>query len=230
MIRLFVDHPLAPKMIVPLSEKSIHYLIHVMRCKDQDSILCFNGKDGEWRGILNMPTKKKIALELQEKTREQIKRPPCILCPALIKKDNMDLVLQKATELGATDIYPLLSDHTVHTHFNFSHAESILREAAEQSERLDIPHLHAPEKIAVVHKELASCTCCCLAERMDKLCALPSKGSIAFFVGPEGGWSPKEMAFFKQKNFTFFHSDVGILRAETASIGILAAWQFNIKK
>ena len=228
MIRLFVDHPLHTNITVPLTEKAAHYLTHVMRCTDKDMILCFNGTDGEWACMLNLQNKKKPTLETQKQTRTQTHPTPCVLCPALIKKDNMDLVFQKATELGVTDIYPLLTEHTAHPHFNKPHAEAIIKEAAEQSERLDIPILHDPLKIADAYKNLCDkFTCCCMAERMDESRSLPTTAPVAFFVGPEGGWSSKEMEFFKVHPFIFFHSDVGILRAETASIGILAAWQFT---
>lgn len=231
MIRLFVQQPLKKNIQIPLNDKDLHYLIHVMRCKTQDQILCFNGIDGEWLSQIEVVAKKKALLNLIEQTRKQDTMDYCAICPALIKKDNMDLVFQKATELGATDIYPLVTDHTVHPHLNRPHAEAIIKEAAEQCERLSLPILHEPLKLTDLFCKLPKdCCCCCLAERSNGTSLPQTKTKIAFLVGPEGGWSTKEQQFFLDKKITLFHSDIGILRAETASIAILAHWQFLKQK
>ena len=228
MIRLFVSSPLTENAVISLDEKSYHYLVHVMRCQDQERILCFNGHDGEWISELKFISKKSAQLLILNLNRPQTTPEYCALCPALIKKDNLDMVLQKATELGVTDIYPILSDHTVHGHFNQEHAEAVIREAAEQCERLTLPQLHSPMKLAEIMAHLPeACLCCCLSERHQDSDVLPKSGKIAFFIGPEGGWSEKEKLFFKNKHFKFLHFDVGILRAETASIAILSCWQIG---
>lgn len=228
MIRLFVDTPLKSQSIIPLDEKRFHYLCHVMRCQAQDEILCFNGQDGEWLCSLELSTRKSATLKVLRQTRPQKVPTFCALCPALIKKDNMDLVLQKATELGVTDIYPLITEHTSHANFNQAHANLIVQEAAEQCERLTLPIVHEATQITSVLKKLPqNCTRCCLAERNDSSDSLPTSGPIAFFVGPEGGWSQKEIHFFSSNAFVQLHFDVGILRAETASIAILSCWQIG---
>ena len=228
MIRLFVNAPLTSNTVIPLDEKSHHYLVHVMRCSNKAHLLCFNGRDGEWIAELHLITKKNAQLVILDSSRAQTTPDYCALCPAVIKKDNMDLVLQKATELGVTDIYPVISDHTVHAHFNKEHAELIVREAAEQCERLTIPVIHPPMKISSIMADLPKdCIPYCLSEREKNSDSLPKSGKIAFFVGPEGGWSEKEKQFFKSNDFKSLHFDVGILRAETASIAILSCWQIG---
>ena len=227
MIRLFVDCPLSANVQVTLDNKKQHYLLHVMRCKEDDFILCFNGQDGEWRCRLKT-SKKQAALIAIEQARPQVTSPFCALCPALIKKDNMDLVLQKATELGITDIYPIISDRTVHAHFNRAHAQSVVQEAAEQCERITLPIIHEPTALKQLVKLLPkTCTNYYLAERATQTNTLPQKGDLAFFVGPEGGWTPQEIAFFEKNAFHPLHLSVGILRAETASIAILSCWQIG---
>lgn len=228
MIRLFVRTSLQKDALVSLDEKTQHYLLHVMRCRDKDEILCFNGLDGEWLCRLNFPNKKHLSLVVVRQLQKQRNPNFCALCPALIKKDNMDLVLQKTTELGITDIYPLITEHTVHAHFNAAHAEAVVKEAAEQCERLTLPIIHKPDRLENILKQLPKgCVPCCLAERNEGSDPLPNKGSVAFFVGPEGGWSQKELQFFEHQKFTHLHFDVGILRAETASIAILSCWQIG---
>lgn len=228
MIRLFVDMPLQEKALLFVGEKISHYLLHVMRCKEGDSIFCFNGTQGEWETKLHLLKKKNAQLEVIHQIRSQDNPPFCALCPAIIKKDNMDIVLQKATELGVTDIFPLLSDFCVHPHFNQDHANSIVREAAEQCERLTIPIVHTPLKIASAIKEMPSdCTCFYLSERAHDTDKLIAQGAVAFFVGPEGGWSEQEKLLFSKHSFKKIHFNVGILRAETASIAILSCWQIG---
>ena len=227
MIRLFVSAPLKENSQIPLDDKAVHYLFHVMRCQESSQIICFNGQHGEWLCQLKCLSKKTACAIPTKQVRKQDYPDFCALCPALIKKDHMDLVFQKATELGVTDIYPLITDHTVHAHLNKAHAEAIIKEAAEQCERLSLPTLHDPVRLTELKQKLPQdCICCCLAER-GKGDSLPKSNSkIAFLVGPEGGWSDKENRFFRNQKMLIFHSDVGILRAETASIAILAHWQF----
>ncbi len=228
MIRIFIETPLSLNTQIDVNEKTHHYLVHVMRCQEGDSILCFNGKDGEWMAKLHLKSKKQATISLIKQTRPQQNPKFCALCPALIKKDKMDFVLQKATELGVTDIYPLLTDYTAHAHFNMEHAQLVVQEAAEQCERLTIPCIHSPQKVAQTFSKLSqNCVCCYLTERTDADNILSQKEQIAFFVGPEGGWSPKEISFFEEHPFIPLHFSVGILRAETASLVILSCWQIG---
>ena len=229
MIRLFVRQNLEKNISFPLDEKAAHYLLHVMRLKQGDEILCFNGVDGEWKTRIEIKNRKNVLATPITQIRAQEHPDFLALCPALIKKDNFDFVLQKATELGVTDIFPLLTDHTVHPHFNQAHAELVVREAAEQSERLTLPTIHQPLPLSKLKAALPKeCILCYLAERKTQENHLPRTGKIAFLVGPEGGWSEKETAFLQENSHILgLHFDCGILRAETASIAILSCWQIG---
>lgn len=227
MIRLFVNEKLSTGLKLSLDEKKAHYLIHVMRQKEGDNILLFNGADGEFKATLAEVKKKSCCLTVSEKTRDFQERPELILCPAIIKKENMDLVLEKATELGVTKIYPLITNRTVVRAFNLERARIILREAAEQSERLDIPEIFEPVPLKDLFLKFSQQTTpVFLTERGktgDKL--LPMIKNPAFIVGPEGGFSDSEVDFIlSQKNVAPLHLGDLILRAETASIAILGAW------
>ena len=229
MIRLFVQNKLSLNTSFSPSEKQQHYLIHVMRQKAGDSVLCFNGRDGEWLCRIKQLGKRQIELLVEDQTQIQTTREFCALCPAIIKKDPMDLVLQKATELGVSDIYPLITDHTVVKNFNMDRARAIIEEAAEQSERLDVPTLHNPVCVTDLNQNLPKeCACCYLSEREYNLPQKELKNPIAFLVGPEGGWSKEEVAFFKKHpKFSGVHFVGGILRAETAAITALSCWQIG---
>ena len=117
MIRLFVEGELKEKSQLELSVFQSHYLCHVMRLKGKAEIACFNGSQGEWLAKL-FYQKKKAYLQVQEQIQKQKKLPECILCPALIKKEAMDFVWQKATELGVTKIYPIVAERSVVKNLN----------------------------------------------------------------------------------------------------------------
>lgn len=228
MIRLFIDAPLLRGAIIYPSEKQQHYLLNVMRLQKGDCLFVFNGKEGEWKANVEMEGKKKLFLSLEKRVREQSFLKECFLCPALIKKENMDLVLQKATELGVTDIFPVLTQRTVVRQFNTERAQAIVIEASEQCERLTIPVIHAPISLFDLPQELPNkCQLVFLSER-GKTSDTPFSQSPAFLIGPEGGFSPEETLWLEQKpNVISLHLGETILRAETAAIAVLACWQFR---
>lgn len=228
MIRLFVSESLFLQAHVSLSDKQSHYLLHVMRCKKDDSIVCFNGLDGEWLTTLTPYSSKKWGLVVQKHLRTQTSLDFCALCPALIKKDNFDLVLQKATELNVTDIYPLKLEHSVVTSLNKDRVQSILIEAAEQSERLSVPILHDVMDLKTLLSDLPKdIDVCYLSERGTGLSSFSVK-KPAFIVGPEGGFTQKELSILSQHSHCYpVHFPNTILRAETASISALACWQLG---
>ena len=228
MIRLFVASPLKAQKTFALSDKQAHYLLHVMRCKVNDVIACFNGQDGEWSGSLVSLSKKEWGITPSKQIHSQSSPDFCALCPALIKKDNFDLVLQKATELNVTDIYPLKLEHSVVSTLNMERAQTILIEAAEQCERLTVPTLHEVMDLQHLVKALPKDTdICYLSERGQNVIKTTVK-KPAFVIGPEGGFTPKELAFLAdQENASSIHFPDTILRAETASLAALSCWQFG---
>ena len=229
MIRLFVPSDLSASAHISLSADQVHYLLHVMRRQVGDSLILFNGRDGEWLGSIISLDKKGGVLEIKEQQRPQPPARSLILCPALIKKEPFDFVLQKATELGVSDIFPLITDRTVVHHLNTNRAGAILTEAAEQSERLTVPTLHNPAQLTDILSHLPKGTVpVCLSERGQTSAPLKANSSYAFFIGPEGGWTPTELSLFEQNNAVFWHLGDTILRAETASLAALACYQFCV--
>ena len=219
MIRLFIKKSLLAGETVELTENQVHYLLHVMRQKEGDNLALFNGQDGEWYGIIEILNKKQGSVRLERQVRPQGTEPKIILCPALIKKENFDLVLQKATELGASEIFPLITERTVVSKLNLARAQSIVVEAAEQCERLSVPVVHEPVKLTQLWDKLErNMQVVCLAERGKSTGKIKGNFVSALCVGPEGGWTDKELALFEQKGAKFWHFGHTILRAETASI------------
>lgn len=228
MIRLYLSCPIQSATSVDLNQEQYHYLCHVMRLKPSDKLLCFNGIDGEWEAIITESGKKKWHILPQKQTRKQNTTPFCALCPALIKKDNFDLVLQKATELNVSDIYPLKLEHSVVSTLNMSRAQSILIEAAEQSERLSLPRLHPVMNLKDFLKILPSdVNLYYLSEREESTAPTTTSKKPAFVVGPEGGFTNEELKLLAHANALKLHFPETILRAETASIAAIACWQLG---
>lgn len=228
MIRLFTLSDLGAGQTLSLTPDHHHYLAHVMRQKPGDTVLFFNGRDGEWSGNIQALNKHDGTVCLTRQTRPQPTTDRLILCPALIKKENFDFVLQKATELGVSDIYPLHTQRTVIGKLNATRANLIVREAAEQCERLTVPTIHAPTTPTHVLTALPPETIpVFLTERGHTTAPLTAGQTYAFFIGPEGGWTPAELAAFERAGQgIFWHLGETILRAETASIAALACCRF----
>ena len=199
-----------------------------MRLKENDEVACFNGQQGEWLATLSYH-KKKAYLQIQQQLKKQKNFPESILCPALIKKEAMDFVWQKATELGVTKIYPIVAERSVVKNFNQTHALSVIREACEQCGRMDVPEIMDPDSLEnTIERLYGKAHLIWLSERGGGVC--DDFGKIpAFFVGPEGGWSPKEQKLLKEKTDEQWHLGQTILRAETASLSALAIYQAKKK-
>ena len=226
MIRLCVHAPLGDKKDVDLTENQIHYLLHVMRQKEGDYLSLFNGTDGEWQGIIRVLNKKQGVVEAVQQTRPQQEEPRLILCPAMIKKENMDLVFQKATELGVSEIFPLITERSVVPKLNLERAQNIVTEAAEQCERMSVPIVHQPTKLVDLWGALPKgVQVVCSAERGKNIGAIKGNLVPALCIGPEGGWTEKELALFERQEACFWHFGHTILRAETAAIVALACFQ-----
>ncbi len=230
MIRLFVDEKLEKGRNISLDEKKAHYLMHVMRCNVGDEVYLFNGKEGEFKSTILQESKKKFLLNIVEKTKEFSPVESCILCPAIIKKENMDFVLQKATELGVSEIFPVITDRTVVRNFNLERAKSIVAEAAEQSERLDCPLVHEPTTLLDLFKKLPdNASVFFLSERGKTTYQKTDIKTPVFLIGPEGGFTSKEIQYIENiENVKTVHLGETILRAETASIAILSCWQYQV--
>lgn len=229
--RLYVSADCAAGASVVLPDNQAHYLKNVMRADIGASVRLFNGRDGEWHAHVEQIDKKKAVLTLQRQTRKQpAPRRFVHLLFAPIKKARMEWLIEKAVELGATDLHPVITHHTEVRDLNVMRTRAQIIEAAEQCERLDIPTLH---DITALKAKLGSwpqdMPVLIGLERADAPAlrdALPENGPLAFLIGPEGGWSAEERAF--PENLPFLKPvSLGpdILRAETAAAYVLVAAQ-----
>jgi 16S rRNA (uracil1498-N3)-methyltransferase len=147
MIRLFVSAPLrAGALVVPTPEQA-RYLISVMRLKSGDALSLFNGQDGEWRATVAEIAKRGCLLGVETQIRPQRLPPDLELIIALVKRARLETIVEKATELGARRIRLVTTRRTNADHTNPTRLQAIATEAAEQTGRLDVPEIVAPQKL-----------------------------------------------------------------------------------
>jgi 16S rRNA (uracil1498-N3)-methyltransferase len=230
-LRLYVTADLAAGPLA-LCKDHAHYVANVMRARAGDDVLVFNGRHGEWRGRLDHVAKNAVTLVLEAQVRAQASEPDLWLVAAPIKKDCIDLVAEKAAELGASALWPVFTRRTVASRVNTERLGAHMREAAEQCERLTVPEVMEP---APLDKVLAGWDAGRTLLFLDEsgggpplahvLAELPA-GPLAVLVGPEGGFAPEEREALARLPFA---RPVGlgprILRAETAAIAALAVVQ-----
>lgn len=230
--RLFVDGALAPRTTVTLRDAQAHYLRNVLRCRDGDPLTLFNGEGGEYRGAIANMGKKEVSVDLDAFIPANRESHLTIkLGLGITKRDSMDAALQKSTELGATEITPLLSEYTSIPERSLatrhSHWLQITRSACEQCERNRTPRLNEPvsasEWISTVTADLKL-----VAHPGDKNGLAdkdPAPRSIAVLIGPEGGVSERELALAAATAFVPVSLGPRILRADTAPVAMLALIQ-----
>ena len=224
--RLFVTDKLAKGVRVVLSEPQSHYLAHVMRVRLKDEVLLFNGTDGEWKSEVCDISKKQVSVNVDVQTREQDKNSDVWLCFAPVKKDNTDLIVQKATELGVGCLCPVITKRTITSKVNMDRMRLLAIEASEQSERLSVPSVLEPQKLDVLLKNWdTSRELYYLSERQEAKAIKEFHEKSAFLVGPEGGFDQFEIDMLSNfSNAHAIHLGRRILRAETACMASLVIW------
>ena len=232
MIRLFVPDPLSAGADVAPSPEQARYLTGVMRRAVRDEVALFNGADGEWRAVVSEVSKRGCLLRVGGRLRPQETGPDLDLIIALVKRTRLETIVEKATELGARRIRLAITRFTNADHTNIARLRAIAIEAAEQTGRLDVPEVLAPEKLERLLAEWSSdrrlMFCDEAGEARPALQALEGLGGAgwAVLIGPEGGFSPEEREHLRGLAFvTPVTLGPRILRADTAAISALTLWQ-----
>jgi len=227
--RLFVKSRLGPGVTIELEPPQAHYLINVLRCKSGDEILLFNGKDGEWRGGLSGATKRRASVTLGRQTRPQISAPDLHYLFAPLKRARLDYMAQKATEMGASLLKPVITRRTVAERVNKARLLANAIEAAEQCGILWVPEVAEPEPLASVLDRWDEKRLLVFADEAapaaSPLAALASKTPrpLAVLIGPEGGFEEEERALLLRKPFVLPISlGPRVMRADTAAVAALA--------
>ncbi len=225
-IRLFIDAPLTENAEVPLEAAQSHYLGNVMRVQPGDTLRLFNGVAGEWQAEIAQISRKQAVLNVRHQIRVPEREPDCWLCFALLKRQKTDLVVEKATELGASVIQPVVTTRTQADHVNLERLRAIAVEAAEQCERLVVPEIRAPLALPKLMASWPQRRLYVADERRTAPVLAPAPGAAqpsALLVGPEGGFTDSELEGIASTPIVSRVS-LGrrILRAETAAIAGLA--------
>ncbi|MBZ0215893.1 MAG: 16S rRNA (uracil(1498)-N(3))-methyltransferase [Fimbriimonadaceae bacterium] len=230
--RLFVTDDLASDETVVPEKDQIHYLINVMRMKPGRPILLFNGRDGEWRAEVTDISRRTCSLTLVEQTRKQEPIGDIHYLFAPVKRARLDYMVQKATELGASVIQPVLTRHTHIERINLDRLKANVIEAAEQCGILAIPEVLPATKLDAIldnwdiTRRLIFCDE--NAPVADPISALRqlSPGPLAVLLGPEGGFDDAERKRLLHQDFVKpIALGPRIMRADTAAIAALTLVQ-----
>lgn len=235
MQRLFVGDALAQGEAIEASKEHFHYLSTVLRMADGDAVLLFNGRDGEWQATLSLPTRKRLLLTPVEQTRPQPSPSDLHYLFAPLKVGRLDYLVQKAVEMGAGVLQPVMTQHVQGKITNIERLEANAVEAAEQCGILAVPTVAAPRKLEDLlsdwPRERRIIFCDEGHGSQNPLPALQKieERKLALLVGPEGGFSDEERTALRNLDFvTPIPLGPRILRADTAAVAAMAVIQAAI--
>jgi 16S rRNA (uracil1498-N3)-methyltransferase len=230
--RLYVEAQLAGGQTLALDPAQANYLRNVLRLKAGAPVLVFNGREGEWRATLIDSGKRALALAVSEQTRAQTRPLDLHYLFAPLKHARLDYMVQKAVEMGASRLQPVLTRHTQVTRVNLDRMRANAVEAAEQCGILTLPEIAAPvsleDMLAKRKAERLLVFCDEEAEVKDPIAGLaaahPQAGAapLAVLIGPEGGFAEDERsALLRAPNVIRLALGPRILRADTAAVAAL---------
>jgi 16S rRNA (uracil1498-N3)-methyltransferase len=232
VVRLFISSPLATGVAVELAQEQAHYLKNVMRLGEGDAVALFNGSGGEFRARIESFGKRAARLVVEEQLRAQSAEPDLWLVFAPIKRARIDYLVEKATELGASALVPVITRHTHVERLNLDRLRAHAIEAAEQSERLTVPHIEEPRALDDVladwdaSRRIMLCDESRTAPPAAAALARESAKAWAVLIGPEGGFAETELDALRKLPFVSAVSlGPRILRADTAALAGLAVLQ-----
>ncbi len=230
--RLFLEPALTQGARLPLEREQANYLLSVLRMKQDDTVLVFNGRDGEWLAAISVEGRKQVSLTLVRQTRPQPAAPDLHYLFAPLKHARLDYMAQKAVEMGAGVIQPVLTRRTQVSRLNLDRMRANAVEAAEQCGILSLPEIRAERPLEAALEALEP-------ERLLVFCdeamaqaspvaalAQAQPGPLAVLIGPEGGFDEGERQRILARPGTLPISlGPRILRADTAAVAALALVQ-----
>ncbi|MCC0006335.1 MAG: 16S rRNA (uracil(1498)-N(3))-methyltransferase [Methylobacteriaceae bacterium] len=233
--RLFVEDALHAGARIAAGADRANFLLNVLRLKEGDRLLVFNGRDGEWLASIAQAKKREAILAIEELTRAQEGGPDIDYCFAPLKHARLDYVVQKAVEMGAARLRPVLTRRTQVARLNLERMRSNVIEAAEQCGVLCAPEVEPEvslermvaqwpsERLLVFCDEDAG-----VANPIEALTAARGAGAraVGLLIGPEGGFDEKERALvLSAPNVLRISLGPRILRADTAAVAGMALIQ-----
>ena len=230
--RLFVDAPLGAGETVALERDQSNYLGNVLRLSAGETILVFNGRDGEWQAQV-AGRKRLDQLSVVAQTRPQDRLADLTYAFAPLKHARLDYMVQKAVEMGASRLQPVTTRHTQVSRVNLERMRANVIEAAEQCGILSLAAVEEPASLErfLEHRNAMRLLVFCdeTAEASDPvktLAAMPRTGGVDVLIGPEGGFAEDERALLLRQQRTLrIWLGPRILRADTAAVAALALVQ-----
>ena len=228
--RLYVKEALCEGSEISLSKEQAHFLSAVVRARAGDKLRVFNEMSGEYLCVIKALARRTCTLTAREQLREPCSAPDIWLLFAPIKRERNRFIVEKATELGAALIWPVQTARTT-SKIRIDKMTAHIVEAAEQTERLDLPLVQNTEKLEEVLKNWDEARTLIFADEAGG--ALPAASALAeiqtpcaLLIGPEGGFTKDERELLRSKSYVVPISlGPRILRADTAVLAALAVWQ-----
>jgi 16S rRNA (uracil1498-N3)-methyltransferase len=232
--RVYLDAPLAAGLAVSFDRAQANYLLNVLRLKNGDELLLFNGRDGEWQAQIAGAGKRALTAVIGERMREQPQPTDLHFLFAPLKHARLDYLVQKAVEMGAARLQPVITRHTQVARVNIERMRANVIEAAQQCGILTLPEVAEPVSFKAAVEPAGDdrllVFCDEDAEVKDPVAALAAAARagrpLAVLVGPEGGFAGEEReALLKWPNVVQIALGPRILRADTAAVAALALVQ-----
>ena len=226
--RLFLEHPLAPGQVIPLTQDQAHYLFNVMRLGVGATVGVFNGADGEWLAHVVTANRKGGQVMCLSQSAPQRAPADIWLLFAPVKKARTDFIVEKAVELGVARLLPVQTDWTNSERIRQDRLQAHVVEAAEQCGATHVPKVDELRALAWVLSDWTPARTLIWADEGAAGTVPPPlpPAPAAILIGPEGGFSPAERARLRGLPFV---APLGlgprILRADTAAVAALTLWQ-----
>lgn len=225
--RLFVRALLNQGALIDLSAAQANYLGNVMRLRIGDELLLFDGETGEWLARITSSAKKRMTLQIEHLVREPESLPDVWLAFAPVKRAQIDWLVEKATELGAARLFPVMTNRTIAERVRLDRLEAIAIEAAEQCGRTRLPVIAEPTSLKQLLQHRDQRRTLYFADEAggESVSNTFAPGSCLILTGPEGGFTDEERAtIHSSPNSLAISLGPRILRAETAALAALAAY------
>ena len=229
-IRLYHPNSIVENSTNLLSKEHTHYISNVMRLKRGSIVNLFNS-EGEWESEIVFLDKDRAEVKFLKKVKESQKKNKIELAICLVKKTPMEIILQKATELGVSKIIPIISERTEVKELNYDRAKKIVIEATEQSNQMFPPEILNVVKLKDFLKNLDQTTKLLFGDVNSKdnlgIEKFKNLKSLTILIGPEGDFSPSEREFILSLSQVVpFTISKNILRSDTAVISAISLVNF----
>jgi len=232
-IRIFVDAPLEPGTQAALPEPAVQHVVRVLRLQAGDAIVLFNGDGHDYQARLGATGKRDASAEVLQRVPPAATESPLriTLAQAIARGEKMDWILQKATELGVAAIVPLASERTdvrldaERAGKRLAHWRGVLESACEQCGRATVPELAPPTPLEHFAAAANGRRWVLDPEAGGSIRAIEPEGVVTIAIGPEGGWSERELELLRVAGFGGLRLGPRVLRTETAGLAAIAALQ-----